>query len=131
MSEIFWHVAFSLLNQRVAPTPATKLPMRMLSYIWFAFCLITVCIYMSEITSSVTILKMDPGINSAQKLLHSVTKSGKPIYFWDNQDTPGGDIERKDHSNKVIEGLQLRWTTFNQSGTLPDIVTNASLRTDE
>ena len=86
---------------------------------------------MSEITSSVTILKMDPGINSAQKLLDSVTKSGKPIYFWDNEDTPGRDIERKDHRNKVIESLQIRWTYFNRSGTLPDIVSNASLRTSE
>ena len=86
---------------------------------------------MSEITSSVTILKMDPGINSIKKLLDSVQKSGRPIYFWDNKDSPGKDIEFKDHSNKIIESLQLRWTNFNRSGTLPKIATNASLRTSE
>ena len=131
VSEILWHVAFSLLNQRVPPTPANKLPTRMLSYIWFSFCLITVCIYMSEITSSVTIMKMDPGINSVQKLLHAVEKSGKPIYFWDNKDSPGKEIENKNHSNKVIENLQIRWTTFNASDQLPTIVMNDSLRSSE
>ena len=129
--EIFWHVAFSLQNQRVPPTPAKHLAMRMLSYIWFAFCLITVCIYMSEITSSVTILKMDPGINSIKKLLNSVQKSGKPIYFWDNKDSPGRDIENKDHSNELIERLQIQWTSFNKTQELPLIVKNASHRSEE
>ena len=78
-----------------------------------------------------TILKMDPGINSVRKLLEAVQHSAKPIYFWDNQDSPGRDIENKDHSNKLIEQLQIRWTSFNESNRLPHIATKPALRREE
>ena len=74
---------------------------------------------------------MDPGINSVKKLLDSVQRSGKPIYFWDNKDSPGKDIENKDHDNKLVERLQIQWTSFNKSKTLPSIALNTSLRSDE